>query len=193
MKLSIKISLFISSFVPLFIMIVVRDAGQIIENIRDGYYFDIRNLFAFSLLISSVLSCLYVKFTLLNKNHIENQTYATKKIRNIRIVSVHKTISSDYLMAYLVPLIAFDFGTITGVFSFLTLFTILGSLYAKYNMINFNLMLEFKYKIFKADIYIDQIKEHNDMMLIAYSNNAVNKDVEMTLVEFVDHIYFQVG
>ena len=150
MSLFIVISLFITSFFPLWISIIFIDVKSIM---RKGRKQDKEIISIIAIIIVNFFSIIALK----KKKKREPITSEEMKIS---YACENKTISSEYLLAYILPLFAFDFTQWDSVVLFLIFFITLGYICVKHNNFSVNILLE----ILKYNVYDCKIKtEENDL------------------------------
>ena len=150
MSLFIVISLFITSFFPLWISIIFIDVKSIICN-GSNLYTEIISIIAIVIVnfFSIIALC----------NWIKREPITSEEMK-ISYACENKTISSEYLLAYILPLFAFDFTQWDSVVLFLIFFITLGYICVKHNNFSVNILLE----ILKYNVYDCKIKtEENDL------------------------------
>ena len=150
MSLFIVISLFITSFFPLWISIIFIDVKSIIYN-GSNLYTEIISIIAIVIVnfFSIIALC----------NWIKREPITSEEMK-ISYACENKTISSEYLLAYILPLFAFDFTQWDSVVLFLIFFITLGYICVKHNNFSVNILLE----ILKYNVYDCKIKtEENDL------------------------------
>ena len=136
---------FITSFFPLWIAILIEEIKSICEN--DNYVVT-EWIMIVCILLSFGISFLTVVFSFKNakKKKRTNARYTLAKITK------QKSITAEYVLAYIVPLIAFDFTHWDGVLIFGILFSILTFLCLKHSYFSVNPLLEFKYRFFLCEL-----------------------------------------
>lgn len=164
--MELKISLFITSFMPLWISILFVNGWSVISYVlvRVKYNFNLKLLtfnnfyklysekwleisFSIILLISFLISAKFLYSFLKEKE---------KSINN-PVGMIHKAarahnLGSDFLLAYILPMIAFDFGSLKDVILFSIIFITLGFLCIRNENIYTNIFLEFLgYQMFYVD------------------------------------------
>jgi hypothetical protein len=98
----------------------------------------------------------------------------------IKKVKKANKLSSEFLLAYILPLIAFDFSNLKSLALFVVYFAILAFLCIRNNNIYTNIFLEFKrYRIYLCDI---ERLVPGDKMIIYYDSLIISKD-DLTLSE----------
>ena len=122
---------FITSFFPLWIAILIEEIKSICEN--DNYVVT-EWIMIVCILLSFGISFLTVVFSFKNakKKKRTNARYTLAKITK------QKSITAEYVLAYIVPLIAFDFTHWDGVLIFGILFSILTFLCLKHSYFSVN-------------------------------------------------------
>jgi hypothetical protein len=88
--------------------------------------------------------------------------------------------SANYLMAYVLPFIVFDFDKINDIFIFFIIYGLLMLLYVKYNLIYFNLVLEiFGYIVCKGDIERGDEIETEAIIILRSSKHVSKKSFKL--------------
>lgn len=150
MSLFIVISLFITSFLPLWISIIFIDVKSLICN-GSNIYTEIVSIIVIVIanFISLVSLC----------NWMKREPVTSEELK-ISYACENKTVSSEYLLAYILPLFAFDFTQWDSMVLFLIFFITLGYICVKHNNFSVNMLLE----ILKYNVYDCKIKmEENDL------------------------------
>ena len=147
MSLISSMSMFYLSFTPLWISVLFLDVKSIVVNNSNLYteWISIA-LITFWWLLS------FISF------RISVNTRKRNGVLKYRLVSVEvqKTITSEYLLSYILPLFAFDFTVWSQVVLFLIYFLTLGYLCVKNNHLSVNIVLElFHYCFYKCDLETD--------------------------------------
>lgn len=76
--------------------------------------------------------------------------------QTIKEANEEKTITAEFLLAYILPLFAFDFSTVDGIVNFLIFFSIFGFLCITHNYFSVNIVLElFGYRLYKCKLVND--------------------------------------
>lgn len=175
----IVISLFITSFFPLWISIIFIDVKSIICN-GSNLYTEIISIIAIIMVnfFSIISLCNWIK--------MEPVTFEEMKISN---ACENKTISSEYLLAYILPLFAFDFTQWDSVVLFLIFFITLGYICVKHNNFSVNILLE----ILKYNVYDCKIRtEENDLEIerkIISKKNLSNYRGRIVRIENLNNEY----
>lgn len=140
-----KFSMFFTSFIPLWITVIFKDVLSIYSNEKYVCTEWISIILIMIVLVMSIT--IMIKGI---KTMEKSRGYSPYKI-----ISVEKLngLSSEYLLAYVVPLFAFDFTTWFGAVEFLVYFLILMFLCVKNNNVYSNLILEIQdYKFYNCEL-----------------------------------------
>lgn len=136
--------LYFTSFLPLWISILFIDIKSCLEN-RECLW--VESLSISIILFVNFISLLVVYFVLC-RNSKEG---STRYVINNAIED--KTITSEYLLSYILPLFAFDFTKWDQVVLFLVFFLTLGFLCIRHNHFSVNIWLEIlNFKIFICEL-----------------------------------------
>lgn len=146
MKKSFSASLFFLSFFPLWLSVIFIDIKSICEhrNSRTTEWISI-----ILIVLGSVISLICVVHNL-KKTKMNSLSYI------IDSVSEEKAITSEFLLAYVLPLFAFDFTVWNEVVLFLIFFLILGYLCIFHNYFSVSVVLELlHYRVFACDLLME--------------------------------------
>ena len=121
----------------------------------------------FLLPIISVIIILIV--SLISINGINSFIKTRQKVKNnyavIKGAKKESRLTTEYLLSYILPLIAFDFGSLRDVILFLIFFAVLAILCIKNNNLYTNFYLEiWHYKIYTCDIGISIMDKENEYL-----------------------------
>lgn len=161
MSLFIVISLFITSFFPLWISIIFIDVKSIIYN-GSSLYTEIISIIAIVIVnfFSIIALC----------NWIKREPITSEEMK-ISYACENKTISSEYLLAYILPLFAFDFTQWDSVVLFLIFFFTLGYICVKHNNFSVNILLEIlKYNVYDCKIKMEEKDLEIERKIISKTN-----------------------
>lgn len=192
-----KWDMFVTSFIPLWIAIIVFDLWDIIEYFVLIFSKD-------SILIAQVVSCLsnnliqvisivaIIIMVMISTfgiyNFLKVQERSCQKSRG-SILNAKKAnkLSSEFLLAYILPLVAFDFSDLKSLALFLTYFIILAFLCIRNNNIYTNILLEFmKYRMYFCDI---ECPLPGNKSIIYYDSLIISKD-DLTAMENMQIAYW---
>ena len=140
-------SLYFTSFTPLWLSVLFIDIKTCIENSQSTV---IEFYSIIVILIIWLISILIIIMVLFSK-------YEEGKTRFIlNSVKEEKSIASEYLLSYILPLFAFDFTKWDSVILFLIFFVTLAFLCIRHNYFSVNIVLEvLKYQVYSCEIEND--------------------------------------
>ena len=164
-----ELVLFITSYTPLFILIVLK---QISENVTylnwGGINRESINLFiekfgfSFSLITISIFSLIGCRFLFSNfqKNINNGEIVILTDVRNRNSESI------GYIATYIIPFIFQCFNTRYEIFAFTFLMIIIYRIYVNSNLLLINPILSFKYSIFEIEYIEQRGKKRNGLIII---------------------------
>lgn len=136
--------LYFTSFLPLWISILFIDIKSHFENTE--------NLWTERISISIILLASLISLVALLFTFAANPKEGSTKVM-IKEATDDKTITSEYLLSYILPLFAFDFTKWDQVILFLVFFVTLGFLCIRHNHFSVNILLEIlNYKMFTGKL-----------------------------------------
>ena len=177
--------MFVTSFIPLWATIVFIDIWEIVlqgKNIWEAELTFLENIkccisnnmlqfiSVLVIMIVVIISIISIE-KVMHKREIANNDVAIIK-------KAHKEsfLSTQYLLSYILPLVAFDFGSLRDIIIFLLFFAVLAFLSIRNNNVYTNIYLEFRsYKIYTCDIQITKIDK-----IVEYENCFVLSKVDLT-------------
>lgn len=206
MELRFKWNMFFTSFIPLWIAIITSDVFSIINHCRASGIGDGGFSSAISSFLSSNRVSLFMIFLILallgysvcSINSLLRDERENDNPGTIKIVKAEKGggLSSEYLVAYILPMIAFDFDSLEGVVLFAIYFFILAYLCIRNNNVYVNILFEIKgYRIYVCDletINMGNPHTHYNCLVISRNNLLANEDCEMRCYCLGDHAYIDV-
>ena len=185
-----KWDMFVTSFIPLWVSIIIFDVWDIVYNATTAFPKD--GKFACRLLnfawdniiplVSIVIISTVVTISIIGISKFLKERECSKQNPIGTVLKVQKAnkLSSEFLLAYILPLIAFDFSDLKSIVLFLTYFVILAFLCIRNNNIYTNIFLEFKkYRIYLCDI---ERLAPGDKKVTYYDSMIVSRD-DLTLLE----------
>lgn len=200
-----KWDMLITSFLPLWLSIIVSDLWECVVLLTTHWDKRLKfwgNMLIFiqasSLHLCSVLIIVIVvaisisgidKFLKDRERSINNPKVMVLKARNA------SKLSAEFLLAYILPMIAFDFGELKGIFLFLCYFFVLAFLCIRNNNIYTNIFLEIKgYKMYACDIERNVInqKVFHDSLVISKDDMTVLEGRQVPFWDFDNYIYIHV-
>ena len=144
MPLILSMCMFFLSFTPLWISVLFIDAMSIYEG-GSSLQTELISIIVITVLTTFSMVILFRQF----------RTDKRAGIQKFRIDNVveEKTITSEYLLAYILPLFAFDFTLWTQMVLFLIYFLTLAFLCIKHNHLSVNIVLElFGYRFYNCNL-----------------------------------------
>lgn len=168
-----KVSMFFTSFIPLWITIIFKDVLSICSG--EKYLFT-EWMTIIVLMIFSVLSIIIVQKAIKDvKNNSGGSTYEVLSAERI------SGITSEFLLAYVLPLFAFDFTVWMGVAEFMVYYLILSFLCIRNNNVYANLLLEIKgYKFFDCNMQLVAEPNTQPVHMIVLSKAPLNSNIGNT-------------
>lgn len=198
-----KWNMFITSFIPLWLSIVVADIWSIIEyginnwSHKHNIVYNLSKAFQ-----ANVVSILVVLVTILlmiisicQINKFLRDKCSNDEPPKIKIKKARKTnnLSSEFLLAYILPMVAFDFTALKSVVLFAIYFAILAFLCIRNNNVYTNIWLEFKgYKMFLCEleaVRAGRAYTYNECLVISKNNLTTKIDKDMDYWDFDNYIY----
>ncbi len=198
-----KWNMFITSFIPLWISIMISDIWNIIESAiknwkynesvlpntinicRENWVCIFVVLIIGTLMIISVISINKFIRDKKNSSHIP-------KIKIKKAIRANK-LSSEFLLAYILPMIAFDFTEFKSVILFMSYFGMLAFLCIRNSNVYTNIWLEIKgYRMYLCDLQANKMgKTHTyeECLVISKNNLTVKIDNDMKYWDFDNYIY----
>lgn len=205
-----KWNMFFTSFLPLWVSIVVSDIWSMVIKYFD--YIDKNKDIAFRTQISELfILCrieivtilvliIYCFISIHNINRTIKKFEKENSISSIgKIVSAKRAnkLSAEFLLAYILPMIAFDFSASKSIVLFLIYFSVLSMLCIWNNNVYTNILFEFKgYRMYECNIQCEVLaKKHlyEDILILSKSNLAMSLPREIKYFDFENYIYIEIG
>lgn len=204
MSRTFKWHMLITSFIPLWVSILIVNIWHIVNEgmvLWDTKYKFFSNVYcllkkdwiivAFSLIIllNMIVSSIYIiKFI---KVQVDNNDKHNKvEITNIKQCS---NVSAEYLIAYILPMLVFDFTSLLNILLFILYFSTLSFLTIRNNHVYVNILLEFKkYKIYKADVIkkiMDKSTTFTNCIILSKNDLCVKNNTNITYFDFENTVY----
>lgn len=179
MSIITSFCMFFLSFFPLWISVIFIDTRSILESSRDIY----TEIISISLiLVATLISLFFLKIVFNPKN--QNGLY------KYTLISAHeeKTITSEFLLAYILPLFAFNFTIWHEVVLFLIFFLVFMFLCIRHNHFSVNVLLEvMNYRFYNCQLLNEDNITINKVVISRNILNAnINKDI---LLHFINNEY----
>lgn len=199
--------MFITSFIPLWLSILVFNVWGIVSNIYENmcknsgfveildFIFKTNTLEVISIIIILIINCVSIvsiNIFLKDKNSLE-----IKPSGKIIEVKRSNKLSSEFLLAYILPMIAFDFSDLRKIILFIIYFLVLAILCVRNNNVYTNILLEFKgYKMYECDIECSVLNGkyiYKNSLIISKNDLMTEKDNEILYWDFDNYIYICLG
>ena len=140
-------SLYFTSFTPLWLSVLFIDIKSCIENSQSTV---VEFYSIIVILIIWLISILIIKMVLFSKYEEGTTRFILNSVKE------EKSIASEYLLSYILPLFAFDFTKWDSVILFLIFFVTLAFLCIRHNYFSVNIVLEIlKYQVYTCEIEND--------------------------------------
>lgn len=185
MNVLFRIMMFISSFFPLWLSILILDLFKFnITNIKTFKDSPLKiQLTIIAMAIFIFISFVLIIFVKANSKN-ENTSYTLKKITK------EKSITTEYLLSYILPLISFDFSELSNLLLFVIYMFLLAYLCIKNDNVYINVILEFMgYSMYSCEVsYKNSLNEEisKDIIIISKSNlvQVNNQNYIIKIFEF---------
>lgn len=199
--------MFVTSFIPLWFSILVLDIWDFIKQSialwdkGKTYCINIYSCFETGLVqfISIFVIAIVVFISIRGINTFLKDRNASQNNPKGKIIKARKAnkLSSEFLLAYILPMIAFDFSDLQKIVLFIIYFTVLAILCIRNNNIYTNILLEFKgYKMYTCDIECDVINRkhiYHDSLIISEDDLTLCEGNEISYWDFDNYIYIRIS
>lgn len=179
-------SLFVTSFLPLWISIIIYDLISIYNHYDTDYFIEIA-------VICTIIVLNAISMIALNNWLKIAQETASKELILVKSKE-NKTISAEFLLSYILPVIAFDFTKWDSILLFVVFFSTLVYVCLRHNHISLNILLEIMgysqydcvLKKENSDIEIERMviskvdlnSQHGSIVRLNHLNNDISLIVE---------------
>lgn len=137
-------SLFYLSLTPLWLSIVFIDAKSLWEN-TTNLLTEITSIICVD--IAMIVSLIVVILAFRKKNISKTKRYTLTEVKE------EKILTAEYVLSYVLPLLAFDFTVWYDVVMFLLFFLVLAFLHIRHNRLGANVVLEvFRYRYYECTL-----------------------------------------
>lgn len=202
-----KWNMFITSFIPLWLSIIISDIWSIVDSgIKNWLYTDniCHNLLKIykmnwvSILVVLIIGVLMV-VSIGSINQFIKDKCSNNDSPKIKIKSAIRAnkLSSEFLLAYILPMIAFDFTELKSVVLFAIYFVMLAFLCIRNSNVYTNIWLEIKgYKMFYCNLEANRMGRthiYSDCLVISKNNLTVKIDNDMDCWDFDNYIYIDLN
>ena len=179
-----KWDMFVTSFIPLWISIVIFDIWDLVDHAITSYSGKgkpLAKLLSFACdniiqIVSIIVIITVVTFSICGIDKFLRKRERSQQNPTGTILKAKKAnkLSSEFLLAYILSLIAFDFSDLKSIALFLIYFAILAFLCIRNSNIYTNIMLELKnYRLYACDI---QRPSPGKQTIIYYDSLIISKE-----------------
>ena len=180
MSKSVSFSMFFLSFAPLWASIIVIDLKSIYEG-GNCKYTEIIGIICISIVMMVSLNILRTEFK--RKKKKSDQTYILVSAKE------NKTLTSEFLLGYMLPLFTFDFTVWHQVVLFLIFFVVFLFLCLRHNYFSVNIILELmQYRFYECEL------ENRDHVVIQKTvislDTLTSKKKKMLLLRAINNEYY---
>lgn len=188
--LKLKVALFITSFFPLWVSIFFINLWSV-KMITWNNFLELFCEKWLEISFSILILFLFIYSAIILNNFIKRNSKSTNNSNGqIKKVTRAFNLSSDFLLAYILPMVAFNFSNLRDVILFVTLFLTLAFLCIRNENIYTNLFLEFLgYQMF----YIDLKEDINDESSIVRENILFLSKEDLRLRINGEITYYQIN
>ena len=189
--------MFFTSFLPLWISIVVADlwtiCNKMAENCKQTFVNNRIEIITVILLVGyTVFSMIYISRII----SVQEKSTNKEQGRIVRAKRANK-LSAEFLLAYILPMIAFDFSSMNNIVLFLIYFAVLSFLCVRNSNVYTNIFLELKgYKMYECDIERRVMNRTiTDIDCLVISKNSLIQAIPRNLqyFDFENYIYIDIG
>lgn len=213
MGIFFKWNMFFTSFLPLWISIIVSNLFDIYTKyiLNREYFFSTKGENSREILIKKIILefnieiiviLILILFIIIGMCNINSKIKSNEKSTNknhCKIIKARRNnkLTADFLLAYAVPMFAFDFTSTKSIILFLIYFSMLSFLCIRNNNIYINIFLEIKgYKMYDCDIECKLMNDavyYENCLFISKNNllHKINKNVNY--FDFDNYIYIDIG
>lgn len=182
MSIIFSFSLFFSSYLPLWISILFLDLRKIFNG-------------GSNLWTETICVCMIFVFFILSAivllKHFSCPEITREAKYKLLDCKEEKTITSEYLLSYILPMFAFDFTCWFDVVSFLIFFICFGFLCIHHNQFSVNILLElFGYKFYSCELVVENISIRKTVISKKELSSLVGSDIRVCRInnEYVTYI-----
>jgi len=202
-----KWNMFFTSFLPLWVSIIISDLWNIVVKLNALYTSNTEKkvitvktvlctISIESLMILILLICSIISIHAIN-DIIKTQRSAEFHERGIiKRAKRGNKLTAEFLLAYILPMIAFDYSDIKSILLFLIYFVVLTFLCIRNNNVYTNIYLEFMgYRMYECDIECSTMNGshiYTDSLVISKNNLTQTIPQEIGYFDFDNYIYIEI-
>jgi len=209
-----RIILFISSYFPMYLIIIIQNTSSFIN--KCNQIFEIKDISIFDVLssghmtISGIKAALcflefyvviffvflsIISFWLLKKmlNELKDYKEESFQVKVPRIKNVNYQYVITYFSTYIFPFITINLSTAAGILQFSVLWSLIGYVYVKNNLVYINptLNIFFKYNIYEADMEYEDGNEIVEFSAILLSKKVKNNIKIVQVIKESGELYIE--
>lgn len=209
-----KWHMFFTSFLPLWVSIIICDIWNLVEDSymtlislnKNPTVFQNTSELIKNFLLEHIIEVgsvmILVAYSIICMCHINkvirNQESTTNKpVGKITKARRANKLTAEFLLAYVLPMIAFDYSTWKGIVLFLVYFYVLSFLCIRNNNVYTNIFFELKdYKMYECDIecrILDKTSKHINCLVISKHNLTQALPRKIQYFDFDNYIYIETG
>lgn len=196
-------NMFITSFIPLWISIMISDVWNIVESTIKNWINSEPVLYNIINICSENWVCIFVVLIIgilmiigiISINKFIRDKKNSSHIPQIKIKKAIRAnkLSSEFLLAYILPMIAFDFAEFKSVVLFMVYFGMLAFLCIRNSNVYTNIWLEIKgYRMYLCDLETNKMGRphiYKECLVISPNNLTVKIDNDRAYWDFDNYIY----
>lgn len=206
--------MFFTSFLPLWISIIVSNIWTIVgkgisftaktelvtifpRQILDAciQFFCIVKIEAISVIVLVIYTCISIHH--INDVIRQEQRSNNKSKGTIRRARRANKLTAEFLLAYILPMFAFDFSSLKSIVLFLIYFVVLSFLCVRNSNVYTNIFFEIKgYRMYDCDIeciVMNNRHVYTDCLIISTKNLTQTLPLEIEYFDFENYIYIEIG
>lgn len=209
-----RLILFISSYFPMYLIIIIQNASSFIN--RCQQILESKAISAFDVLSSGHMTILGIKaalcflefyvviffaflsimsFGLLAKmlNGLEDYKEESFQVKATKVENVNYQYVITYFSSYIFPFITINLSTVAGILQFAVLWSLIGYIYVKNNLVYINptLNIFFKYNIYEADMEYEDGDEIITFSAILLSKREKNSIKKVQVIQESEGLYIE--
>lgn len=204
MTVFFKWNMFFTSFLPLWISIIINDVWIIVSELfankmKENYFIDIIFNHTYIEFITVIILSIYIIISVCCINHeIKKQKRSLNKTHGnvVRAKRANK-LTAEFLLAYILPMMAFDYGELKDIVLFLIYFCVLSFLCIRNSNVYTNILLELKgYKMYECDIechIMTQCYLFESSLVISKNYLIQSLPRRIEYFDFDNYIYIDIG
>ena len=209
-----RLILFISSYFPMYLIIIIQNASSFINKCQQ--ILESKAISAFDVLSSGHMTILGIKaalcflefyvviffvflsimsFGLLAKmlNVLEDYKEESFQVKATKVENVNYQYVITYFSSYIFPFITINLSTVAGILQFAVLWSLIGYIYVKNNLVYINptLNIFFKYNIYETDMEYEDGDEIITFSAILLSKKEKNSIKKVQVIQESEGLYIE--